>query len=106
MHPKCSSILRLFFFCLYLSTVEGQETMKVLESTVKAGEFGVISGARLSKGSVVGDSTILEGFTICARFKLRIMGSFVNGNDNRADILFLKHGNSILRQSSNHDGIG
>ena len=58
--------------------------MRVFESTVKAGEFGVISGARLSRGSVDGDSSILDGFTVCVRFKLKIMGSFVNGNDNRA----------------------
>ena len=57
--------------------------MKVLESTVKAGEFGRISGARLTRGSVAGGSSVLEGFTVCARFKLKIMGSFVGGNDNR-----------------------
>ena len=83
MSLKCSGIWRLFVFCLYLSALEGKQTMKVLESTVNAGEFGVISGARLSKGSVDGDSTILDGFTVCARFKLKIMGSFVEGNDNR-----------------------
>ena len=73
--------------CLhFISAVIGehhQRTMKVLESTVKAGEFGRISGARLTRGSVAGDSAILDGFTVCARFKLKIMGSFVGGNDNR-----------------------
>ena len=73
--------------CLhFISAVIGQQdqrTMKVLESTVKAGEFGRISGARLTRGSVAGDSAILDGFTVCSRFKLKIMGSFVGGNDNR-----------------------
>ena len=77
---------RFFISCVYLLGIDGQNTMKVLESTVKAGEFGIISGARLSKSSVVGDSTILVGFTICARFKLKIKGSFVDGNDDRGII--------------------
>ena len=73
----------LLLYCLVVIGQQHQRTMKVLESTVKAGEFGRISGARLTRGSVVGDSALLDGFTICARFKLKIMGSFVGGNDNR-----------------------
>ena len=79
----------LFFFILHLSEVKGQRNIKVLESTLKAGEFGKVSGASLSKGSIAGNSNILIGFTICARFKLKIMGSFVNGNDNRGKVFHI-----------------
>ena len=77
------------FFTLHLSEVKCQRNLKVFESTVKEGEFGKVSGASLLKGSVTGNSNILTGFTICARFKLKIMGSFVNGNDNRGKVFHI-----------------
>ena len=87
----------LLLHCLVVIGQQDQRTMKVLESTVKAGEFGRISGARLTRGSVAGDSAVLDGFTICARVKLKIMGSFVGGNDNRGIVFKVPSLNDVRR---------
>ena len=86
MELKCNVSWLFFFLILHISEVKGRRNIKLLESAVKTGEFGKVSGASLSKGSVTGNSNILIGFTICARFKLKIMGSFVGGNDNRGKV--------------------
>ena len=96
MHPKYEIFPGWLVFCLCLINAVHSQKLKVFQSTVKIEEFGVISGATLSKGSTAGNSNILDGFTICGRFKLKIMGSFVNDNDMRG--IVFKIGDSLERE--------
>ena len=96
MHHKYKRILNWLVSCLWLINIVQGLKLKVFESTVKIEEFGVISGATLSKGNTAGNPDILDGFTICGRFKLKIMGSFVNDNDMRGVVL--KIGDSLERE--------
>ena len=55
---------------------DGEETIKVLENAVGIETFSVVGGATLDRGSVItGTSAVLDGFAICTRFKLKVLGA-------------------------------
>ena len=59
---------------LQVRAINGQKTIRVLENTVGPETFGVVGGATLVKGDVIGTSdVVLEGFAVCARFKVAIL---------------------------------
>ena len=67
------------FMCtllLQVHVINGQDTIRVLENTVGPETFGIVGGATLAKMvGVTGTSDVLEGFAMCARFKLKILGA-------------------------------
>ena len=58
---------------LQVLAINGQKTIRVLENTIGPETFGVVGGATLVKGDVTITSDVLEGFAMCARFKVIIL---------------------------------
>ena len=54
---------------------DADETITVLENSVGPETFRVVGGATLDKGNDIGTSETLDGFALCTRFRLKIMGS-------------------------------
>ena len=60
---------------LQVNGYEGDETIKVLENTIEPETFKMVGGATLNKSDFIGTSESLDGFALCVRFKLKVMGS-------------------------------
>ena len=67
----CATVLQVHLINGY----DADETIRVLESSVRPETFREVGGATLDKGNDIGTSDTLDGFALCTRFKLRIMGS-------------------------------
>ena len=67
--------LRLLFFTL--SACAASKLIKVLQNSLDPGDFGDSeAGAILSEpGEVIGIQAILDAFTLCMRFQLKVLGS-------------------------------
>ena len=62
---------------LQIHAIKGKATIRVLENTVDPEAFGVVGGATLDKIGLTGTSDVLDGFAMCSRFKLKILGHTV-----------------------------
>ena len=75
-------LICVLYVCVHLTN--GDNAIKVLENTVGPETFNIVGGATLVEDDVVTDtSLILEGFAICARFKLKIIGAPVTNSIER-----------------------
>ena len=73
MRPRHLHYLLAMF--LQVHAIIRNETIKGLENMVGPEAFSIVGGAALDKGGGTGTSDILEGFALCARFKLKILGA-------------------------------